>query len=75
MDGPLDKLLTDLAKELAETLKQTKGGLGLLPKTIANVLNSQACRGTLKFKYCKKVTKFENISTCFLKISRFFTIL
>ena len=47
MDGPLEKLLTDLAKELAQTLKETKGGLGLLPKTIANVLNSQACRGML----------------------------
>ena len=51
-ESSMEKLLTDLAKELAETLKQTKGGLGLLPKTIANVLNSQACRGMLKFRYC-----------------------
>ena len=67
MDGPLEKLLTDLAKELAQTLKQTKGGLGLLPKTIANVLNSQACRGMLKFKYCEKATKFEKNSKVFFE--------
>ena len=44
-ESPLENLLTELAKELAQTLKQTKGGLALLPNTISNVLKSQACRG------------------------------
>ena len=46
-ESSMEHLLTELAKELAQTLKQTKGGIGLLPNTIANVLKSQACRGVL----------------------------
>ena len=49
-ESPLVYLLTDLAKELAQTLKETQGGLRLLPNTIANVLKSQACRGKLNTK-------------------------
>ena len=41
----LEGLINDLAKELVQTWSQTKGSLNLLPKTISNVLNSQACRG------------------------------
>ena len=44
-ESPLENLLTELAKELAQTLKQTHGGLRILPNTIANILKSQACRG------------------------------
>ena len=47
-ESSMEYLLTELAKELAQTLKQTKGGLGLLPNTIANVIKSQACRGNVK---------------------------
>ena len=46
-ESPLENLLTELAKELAQTLKQTHGGLRLLPNTISNVLKSQACRGKI----------------------------
>ena len=42
----LESLTNNLAKELVQTWSQTKGSLSLLPKTISNVLNSQACRGT-----------------------------
>jgi len=48
-ESPLENLLTELAKELAQTLKQTHGGLRLLPNTISNVLKSQACRGAIMF--------------------------
>ena len=39
--------VTNLIEEIASGLVETKGGFGLLPKTIGNVLNSQACRGNL----------------------------
>ena len=48
-ESPLENLLTELAKELAQILKQTHGGLRLLPNTISNVLKSQACRGKWNF--------------------------
>ena len=38
-------LISDLAKELVHIWSQTKGSLNILPRSIANVLNSQACRG------------------------------
>ena len=38
-------LICDLAKELVHIWSQTKGSLNILPRSIANVLNSQACRG------------------------------
>ena len=68
-ESSMEHLLTELAKELAQTLKQTKGGIGLLPKTIANVLNSQACRGMLSiiphFSYYRLIImrSLENFST------------
>ena len=43
--SPLLNLICDLAKELVHIWSQTKGSLNILPRTIANVLNSQACRG------------------------------
>lgn len=48
--SPLERLVTDLAKELVQILRETKGGgLGVLPRTIGNVLNSRACRGAIMF--------------------------
>ena len=44
-ESPLEQLVHDLAKEMAQTLRITRGGLRLLPVTISNVLKSQACRG------------------------------
>ena len=43
--SPLLNLICDLAKELVHIWSQTKGSLNILPRSIANVLNSQACRG------------------------------
>jgi DNA mismatch repair protein MLH3 len=40
-------LVESLVDEMCCVMLETKGGLSLLPKTIADVLNSQACRGQL----------------------------
>ena len=42
-------LLTNLFEEISTVMVETRGGFGLLPKTIGNVLNSQACRGKAVF--------------------------
>ncbi len=48
--SPLAQLLTLTLKEIADTLRETKGAANfLLPKTVSDVLNSQACRGAVKF--------------------------
>lgn len=52
--SPMSHLATDLAKELVQTLLDSKGGISLLPKTIRNVLNSQACRGETRGENVKK---------------------
>ena len=44
-ESPLESLMHDLAKELVQTLKETGGSLSLIPKTVLNVIKSQACRG------------------------------
>jgi DNA mismatch repair ATPase MutL len=41
----LRNLVTNLFEEISAVMVETRGGFGLLPKTIGNVLNSQACRG------------------------------
>jgi hypothetical protein len=35
--------------EFSDVMVQTRGGFSLLPKTIADVLSSQACKGSLLF--------------------------
>ena len=40
-------LVTNLLEEIASDVIETGGAVGLLPKTIRNLLNSQACRGTV----------------------------
>ncbi|PIK53086.1 putative DNA mismatch repair protein Mlh3-like [Apostichopus japonicus] len=53
----LKKAKQPIATDLAETLVQeciqliqdTAGSCGVLPKTIVKALNSQACRGAIKF--------------------------
>ena len=45
----IGNLVNELAKELVQIWFQTKGSLNVLPKSITNVLNSQACRGNLNF--------------------------
>ena len=49
--SPLLNLICDLAKELVHIWSQTKGSLNILPRSIANVLNSQACRGMVDFVF------------------------
>ena len=41
----LQSLVKELALELVQTLVNTKGAVSVLPRTILNVINSQACRG------------------------------
>ena len=43
----LQSLVKELALELVQTLVNTKGAVSVLPRTILNVINSQACRGIL----------------------------
>ena len=43
----LRNLVENLLQEFVSVMVETKGGFGLVPKTIGNVLNSQACRGNL----------------------------
>ncbi len=47
--------VTNLIEEISSGLVETKGGFGLLPKTIGNILNSQACRGN-GFHFIEKNT-------------------
>lgn len=61
-ESPLKSLMHQLAKELVETLSETRGGgLTLLPTTIGNVLKSKACRSAIMFgdpltvKECQKM--------------------
>ena len=49
----LRNLVENLLQEFVSVMVETRGGFGLLPKTIGNVLNSQACRGNL-FQRCRK---------------------
>ena len=43
----LRNLVENLLQEFVSVMVETRGGFGLVPKTIGNVLNSQACRGNL----------------------------
>lgn len=43
----LQSLVSELALELVQTLIDTKGAICVLPRAILNVINSQACRGTI----------------------------
>lgn len=52
---PLDQLVHDLAREMAQTLRETRGGLNLLPTTVSDVLKSQACRSKLFLQISKFV--------------------
>ena len=56
--SPLLNLICDLAKELVHIWSQTKGSLNILPRSIANVLNSQACRGMVDFVFNLFFLKF-----------------
>ena len=56
--SPLLNLICDLAKELVHIWSQTKGSLNILPRSIANVLNSQACRGMVDFLFNLFFLKF-----------------
>ena len=42
----------DLIRDLCEILRTTKGGISVLPRTLGNVLNSQACRSKLHKSQC-----------------------
>lgn len=42
--SPLKDLILELAREICEILRTTRGGVSVLPRAIGNVLNSQACR-------------------------------
>ena len=51
----LQSLVSELALELVQTLIDTKGAICVLPRAILNVINSQACRGTIFQRfYCSQ---------------------
>ena len=53
-----------LIKEVVENILKTRGcGLGILPKTISDVLNSRACRGMLYLMY---IYTLKLPGTCFM---------
>ena len=47
----LRNLVENLLQEFVSVMVETRGGFGLVPKTIGNVLNSQACRGNLCYQF------------------------
>ena len=65
--SPLLNLICDLAKELVHIWSQTKGSLNILPRSIANVLNSQACRGMVDFVFNLFFKVFFILSFFFLR--------
>ena len=45
---PMSEITTNLVRELIDKIKSTRGGgLGILPKTINDILSSRACRGEI----------------------------
>ncbi|XP_076064570.1 DNA mismatch repair protein Mlh3-like isoform X2 [Oratosquilla oratoria] len=42
-------IVESLIREVCYTLKQTKGTAPIMPRVLSSVLNSQACRGAIKF--------------------------
>lgn len=46
----VSRITTILVREIIDKIKSTRGGgLGILPKTIGDILSSRACRGAIKF--------------------------
>ncbi len=45
--SPMKELVKATLADIADTLKETKGAIAVMPRTLTNVLNSQACKSKL----------------------------